>query len=154
MNSLINRYGGTVVAAFIIGLSVLMWRESLELVDSDSFIFPRVILLFMGITASFVVIRDLFWKSVNMPAQQAGSNFRRLALVCLLLATVALIPTVGMGFALAILMVVCIELSRFESWSLSHRLKLHAVGLTLVILLTWTFRTLLYVPLPVGILFK
>lgn len=154
MNSLINRYGGTGVAAFIVGLSILMWRESLELVDSDSYIFPRVIILCMGISASLIVLRDIFWKSNITVAQHTGSNVRRLALVCLLLVTVALIPWAGMGLALAMLMVLCIELSRFDKWSLTHRLKLHAVGLTLVILLTWTFRTLLYVPLPVGMLFK
>jgi len=131
----------------------VLWMDSYNLLDADAYVFPRVMIIGMCVTGSLVVVRDLLRVRAAEP-QAAGDGLRRVLLVLLMLITSALIPFIGMALALVILMAMAIELSRFETWTLRHRIILHGCGLALAIGLSVVFREFLYVPLPTGSLWS
>lgn len=149
MNTPHRQIGSAAIAALLVIFGVVLWIDSYSLLDPDSYVFPRVMIIGMALTGSLVVIRDL-WRDRASAQQPPGDALRRILLIVLMLATIALIPYLGMGMGLVLLMIGAIELSRFEPWSTRHRLLLHGIGIALAVALTVIFRELLYVPLPMG----
>ena len=149
MNTAKRQLGSALVAALIVLFGVVLWVDSYSLLDPDSYVFPRVMIIGMAITGSLVVIRDL-WKARASEDYPPGDAVRRILLIVLMLATAGAIPFIGMGLGLVLLMLGAIELSRFEPWSARQRLLLHGIGIAIAVGLTVVFRELLYVPLPMG----
>ncbi len=149
MNRPNKQLGSALVAALLVLFGAVLWIDSYSLLDPDSYVFPRVMIIGMAITGSLVMIRDL-WKARDSEAYPPGDALRRILLIVLMLASAAGIPFIGMGLGLVLLMIGAIELARFEPWSWRQRILLHGIGIALAIGLTVVFRELLYVPLPMG----
>lgn len=144
-----RQLGSVLIAALLVLFGIVLWVDSYSLLDPDAYVFPRVMIIGMTVTGSLVVIRDL-WRERATEAYPPGDALRRILLIVLMLVATALIPFIGMGAGLVLLMIGAIELSRFETWSSRQRLLLHGIGIVLAIGLTVIFRELLYVPLPMG----
>jgi len=141
--------GGMVIAAiFVLVGAVSIW-DTTTMVDSDSFVFPRTVAIFLiGFSLFYIV-----WNFVKPPkgqkaAAQAGSAFRRVGLVVSMVVSALIMPYTGFMvagiFAFATIMV----FAMYEQWT-SRRLVLYPIICVAVVSGFYVlFAKALLVPLP------
>ncbi len=151
-----NRDTASVVMAclFIIVGLVALW-DTTNMMDSDSYVFPRAIAIAM-ILFSLALI---FWKLTKPAAIKdadgsGASNVRRIALVGTMLLSCLLMPWLGFlisGFATFFLLMV---VAMYDTWTRAKIIVYPLIAVVVVLGFYGLFAHLLQVPLPVGTLFE
>jgi len=144
-----------VVACLFIILSIISLWDTTTMLDSDSYVFPRAIAIAMILLSLILIV----WNLVRPVAETKEtvkdlSTIRRISLVTVMLFSSLLMPWLGFlisGFAtFSLLMLV----SMFDEWSLKKKLIYPLIAATIVAGFYTLFSKLLFVPLPVGLLFE
>lgn len=147
--------GGTVVAALLILMGAAMWWDTTSMVDRDSYVFPRAIILIMWLMCAIVIVRNLLRKRPRPASDEPeGSHARRVALVAAMLAGSLAMPAIGFALSGIIVFGVLMVLAMYDPWT-RHRLIVYPlVGLALSIGFYLVFKEFFLVPFPEGMLFE
>ena len=142
-------------AVFILVAVIALW-DTTNMVDADSFVFPRAVAIAMIIFCMLLIAWDLIRPaSGNGEASVAGaSTVRRVSLVLAMLVSTALMPWLGFlisGFAAFISIMV---IAMYDQWTPFRKLVYPLVCAAFVVGFYFLFAELLLVPLPVGSLFE
>lgn len=148
--------GGMVVAAVFILVSVVALWDTTNMVDADSYVFPRTIAIAMIIFSILLIVWNLIRPEPgNGEAPTPGaSTVRRVGLVAAMLLSTALMPWLGFlvsGFAAFISIMV---IAMYDPWTRFRKLVYPLVCAAFVAGFYFLFAQLLLVPLPVGSLFE
>ena len=148
--------GGMVTAAVFILIAVVALWDTTNMVDADSYVFPRTVAIAMIVFSILLIIWNLLRPAAgNGEAAVAGaSTIRRVSLVVAMFLSTALMPWLGFllsGFA-AFLSIMFIAM--YDPWTRFRALVYPLVCLAFVVGFYFLFAKLLLVPLPVGSLFE
>ncbi len=141
--------GGMVISAiFVLVGAVAIW-DTTTMVDSDSFVFPRTVAIFLiGFSLFYIV-----WNFVKPPkgqkaAAQVGSTFRRVGLVVSMIVSAFIMPYTGFMvagiFAFATIMV----FAMYEQWTRRRLILYPIICVAVVSGFYLLFAKALLVPLP------
>ena len=154
MKSRKNDLPGTILAVIFIAIGCLAWWDTLDMGDSDSYVFPRAVIVTMILCSLLLIGRNLIWGGGTHHKPIDGSTWRRIGLVVSMLVAALAMPMFGfivVGLALfAALMV----LAMFEPWTRKLAIIYPLIGATIVVSFYVLFAILLNVTLPSGILFE
>ena len=148
--------GGMVTAAVFILIAVIALWDTTNMVDADSYVFPRAVaiamIIFCMLLIAWGLIRPL---PGNGEASAAGaSTIRRVSLVLAMIVSTALMPLLGFlisGFAAFVSIML---IAMYDQWTPFRKLVYPLVCAAFVVGFYFLFAELLLVPLPVGSLFE
>ncbi len=139
---------------FIIMGLVALW-DTTNMMDSDSYVFPRAIAIAMILFSLALIVWKLAKPAEKTDAAAAGaSNFRRIALVGTMLLSCLLMPWLGFlisGFATFFLLML---VAMYDTWTRAKIIVYPLIAVVVVLGFYGLFAHLLQVPLPVGTLFE
>ncbi|MEJ2575564.1 MAG: tripartite tricarboxylate transporter TctB family protein [Gammaproteobacteria bacterium] len=147
--------GGMVTAAVFILLAVVALWDTTNMMDADSYVFPRTVAIAMIVFSLLLIAWNLILP--NAGDGEAGppgaSTPRRIALVAAMLVSALLMPLVGFlvsgFFAFAAVMLSAM----FDPWTRFRLVVYPLVAVATVLGFYFLFGKLLLVPLPVGSVF-
>jgi putative tricarboxylic transport membrane protein len=151
-----NRDMASVVMAclFIIMGVVALW-DTTNMMDSDSYVFPRAIAIAMILFSLALIVWKLAKPAARKDANGIGaSNFRRIALVGVMLLSCLLMPWLGFlisGFATFFLLML---VAMYDAWTPAKKIIYPLIAVAVVLGFYGLFANLLQVPLPIGTLFE
>ena len=148
--------GGILAAGFMILIGGLAIWDTLDMTDSDSYVFPRAVVIAMITLSLIYILRQLLRPGIgsNDEAGMAGgSNPRRVGLVASMIGGSLLMPWVGF-LPSGLLVFGCIMwLAMYDEWTPKLRWLFPLVGVVIVVGFYLLFAILLSVPLPTDLLF-
>ncbi len=133
-----------VVAA--VGLLVLFEASRL---NDDAAVFPETVAMALLVFVGLGLLRLIVFRR-GEPAPPGGSWPRRIALPAIMLGGVALVPILGFGTAGAAMGLALLLVALHERPSLSLALRMVLSVVAVILAVTYAFRDLLSVPLPLG----
>ena len=151
-----NRDMASMVMAclFIIMGVVALW-DTTNMMDSDSYVFPRAIAIAVILLSLALIVWKLAKPAAKKDAEGIGaSNFRRIALVGVMLLSCLLMPWLGFlisGFATFFLLML---VAMYDPWTRTKIIIYPLIAVVVVLGFYGLFAHLLQVPLPVGTLFE
>ncbi len=148
---------GIIIAVTLICLgSAALWNTT-SMLDSDSYIFPRVIVLVM----IFLCTTFIVWQatlSANKQKDDTSSNevfsLRGLVLVLAMLIGALLMPFIGFIASSLIIFFVVVGCAMYNTWTRKRQIVYPMVGTFIILVAYFVFVKLLLVPLPSGSLFE
>lgn len=140
--------GGTVIAVLGLILSVLCWIDTERMVDADSFIFPRAVILVMGGLCLGLILRNLLLPGARPAPPLEGSPRRMILLVAIMLVTGVLVSVLGFMLSNLLAFAALMAVSQWERWSRRTLALYSVIGAAIVIGFYLTFKFALAVPLP------
>lgn len=148
--------GGMVTAAVFILVAVVALWDTTNMVDADSFVFPRAVAIAMIIFCMLLIAWGLIRPIPGDGEASApgASTTRRVSLVAAMLGSTALMPWLGFlisGFAAFVSIML---IAMYDEWSPFRKLVYPLVCAAFVVGFYFLFAELLLVPLPVGSLFE
>jgi putative tricarboxylic transport membrane protein len=141
--------GGMVVAAIFIVVGIVSIWDTTRMVDSDSYVFPRTVALFMiSFSAIFIV-----WNFMKPPATDAvgrapGSTIRRVGLVVSMLGCAFIMPFTGFFIAGISVFALIMMFAMYEQWTRSRLILYPVICVIVVSGFYLLFAKALLVPLP------
>jgi hypothetical protein len=147
--------GGMVMASLFILIAVIALWDTTNMMDSDSFVFPRAIAIAIIVFSLALIVWNLL-KPVaeKKEALTDASTLRRTALVAVMLVSCALMPWLGFllsGFTTFLLLML---VAMYDQWTLKKKIIYPLIAAAVVAGFYTLFSKLLLVPLPVGLLFE
>lgn len=146
--------GGMAVAAALIVLGGFVLHDATTYVDVDSKVFPRTVAMVMIACSVIVIVRNLLWPPAAGETPAPASLPRRLGLVAAMLASVLVMPWVGILFSGLGAFAALMALAMYDPWTRFRLIVYPLVAVAMVVAFYVLFGQVLQVPLPVGALFE
>ena len=139
---------------FILIASISIW-DTTNMMDSDSFVFPRAIAIAMIVLSIMMIVWNLVRPSAaGREEQQAGSTVRRTLLVVVMLVSCFAMPLLGFLISGILCFGVLMLVAMYDVWTPQKKIVYPIVAAAIVLGFYTLFSNLLKVPLPVGLLFE
>lgn len=149
--------GGIIVSVLMIIIGVIAIWDTTSMLDSDSYVFPRVVAGSMiGLSILFIV-KQFVAPSMgrNDDAGLAGgSHIRRACLVVAMVVCALLMPVLGFLISGILVFITIMMLAMYDKWTAKLKVVFPLVGVAIVGGFYLVFAKLLLVPLPVGAIFE
>ncbi|THB76153.1 MAG: tripartite tricarboxylate transporter TctB family protein [Desulfobulbaceae bacterium] len=147
--------GGMVMACvFILIASISLW-DTTNMMDSDSYVFPRAIAIAMIVMSLFLIIWNIVRPAGFMQEEhQKGSAARRIFLVAVMLLSCLVMPWLGFLISGIVTFGLLMLVSMYDPWTRGRKIVYPLVAGVIVVGFYTLFSKLLLVPLPVGLLFE
>jgi len=147
--------GGMVTAAVFILIAVIALWDTTNMVDADSYVFPRAIAISMIVFSLLLIVWNLVRPSgADGEAGPPGASTpRRLALVAAMLLSAFLMPVVGFLVSGLFAFLAIMLTAMFDPWTRFRLVVYPLVAVAVVLGFYFLFGELLLVPLPVGSVF-
>ena len=148
--------GGIAVAGLMIVIGGVAIWDTLDMADSDSFVFPRAVAGAMIVLSILYIVRQIFRPGAGSNDEAGlvgGSNLRRAGLVAAMVGGSLAMPWVGFMVSGIVVFGAIMLLAMYDEWTARRRWLFPVVGLVIVIGFYVMFAHLLSVPLPVGLWF-
>ncbi len=145
--------GGTVCAALFILLGAFALYDTTQMVDRDSYVFPRAIIGAMMALSIVVIFRTLVRPGGAAKEHRPGSTARRGALVAAMLAATLAMPYLGFLLSGLLVFAALVVIAMYDPWTRFRLIVYPLVSLAIVFGFYTLFKTVLLVPLPEGVLF-
>lgn len=148
--------GGMITAAIFIFVAVVALWDTTNMVDADSFVFPRAVSIAMIVFCVLLIAWGLIRpQSQNGESSPPGaSTVRRVGLVVAMFASTALMPWVGFLISGVVAFASIMLIAMYDRWTRFRMLVYPLVCAAVVVGFYFLFAELLLVPLPVGSLFE
>ena len=145
---------GTLTAGvFILVAAAALW-DTTTMVDADSYVFPRAVLIAMIIFCGLLIVRNLARPGPAGASASAGSSTpRRVLLVAAMLGSTALMPVVGFFLAGLAAFLAIMMIAMYDTWTPYRRIVYPLSCGAIVVVFYILFTRVLLVPLPGGLLF-
>lgn len=155
-NASLQRDTSSIVMAclFIFVAVVFLW-DTTNMLDSDSYVFPRAVAIAMIVFSLLLIV----WHVVK-PRKTAGeplpgaSTVRRVALVAAMLTGCAAMPWLGFLIPGIVSFFALMYIAMYDRWTPKRMVLYPIMAVAIVVGFYTLFGNLLQVPLPVGSLFE
>ncbi len=148
--------GGMVTAAvFILIAAVALW-DTTNMVDADSYVFPRAVAIAMIVFCMMLIAWNLIRPVAGNgePSVPGASTVRRVSLVLAMLVSSALMPWLGFLISGFVAFFSIMMIAMYDQWTPFRKLVYPLVCAAFVVGFYFLFAELLLVPLPVGAAFE
>ncbi len=148
--------GGIVVSGLMIVVAVVAIWDTLDMADSDSYVFPRAVAGAMILLSLLYILRQLVRPGAGTNEEAGlvgGSNPRRIGLVIVMVGGSLAMPWTGFMISGIVVFGAIMGLAMYDEWTPRLRWLFPLSGLVIVIGFYLLFAHLLSVPLPTGVLF-
>ena len=141
--------GGMAVSAVLVLVGAVAIWDTTNMVDSDSYVFPRTVAIFLiGFSLFYIV-----WNFIKPPAGQkaavqGGSTFRRVGLVVAMLTSGFIMPYTGFMIAGVFAFATIMVFAMYEQWTRRRLILYPIICLAVVSGFYVLFAKALLVPLP------
>ena len=147
--------GGLAVSSLFIIIAVVALWDTTNMMDADSYIFPRAIAIAMlGFNLLLIGRTFLVQAEEKEKVQAEASTKRRIALIGGMLISCIMMPYLGFLISGVTTFFFLMLVSMYDQWTPKRKIIFPLVALCLVVGFYMLFSKLLLVPLPVGILFE
>ena len=148
--------GGMVTAAVFILVGVVDLWDTTNMVDADSYVFPRTVAIAMIVFCILLIAWNLIRPASGNGDQPApgASTPRRVGLVAAMLASTLLMPWVGFILSGLAAFLSIMFIAMYDRWTRFRMILYPLVCAGFVVGFYFLFAELLLVPLPVGTLFE
>ena len=122
-NNSIDRGGIAVAGVMIVIGAVAIW-ETLDMADSDSFVFPRAVAIAMVTLALVYILRQLLRPGLgnnDEAGMLGGSNPRRIGLVAAMVGGSLAMPWLGFMFSGIVVFAAIMLLAMYDEWTPTRR---------------------------------
>ncbi|PIE64788.1 MAG: hypothetical protein CSA26_06255 [Desulfobacterales bacterium] len=147
--------GGLIIASLFILIAVVMLWDTTNMMDSDSYVFPRAVAIVM-IALNILLIFRMLTKRITAEEKKEApdaSSVRRVALIIGMLFSCVLMSYLGFFVSAIITFLLLIRVSMYDEWTVTRKLLYPAVALALVTGFYLLFSEILLVPLPTSTVF-
>jgi putative tricarboxylic transport membrane protein len=144
---------GVVMGCLFILLAMILLWDTTNMMDSDSYVFPRAIAVGMILLSLMLIAWNLIKPVEKTETVSDASTIRRTFLVVVMILSCLLMPWLGFlisGFATYILLML---VAMYDEWTSRKKLIYPLIAAAVVAGFYTLFSKLLFVPLPVGLLF-
>ena len=139
---------------FIFIAAISLW-DTTNMLDADSYVFPRAIAIGMIILSLALIIWHLVKpRRKKTDAVTAASTTRRVALVIAMLAGCLAMPWLGFLIPGITTFFLLMFIAMYDEWSMKRKILYPLVAVAIVVGFYTLFGNLLQVPLPVGSFFE
>ena len=148
--------GGIAIAGLMIVVGAVAIWQTLDMSDSDSFVFPRAVAGAMILLSLVYILRQLVRPGAGSNDEAGlvgGSNLRRSGLMVVMVGGSLAMPWTGFMISGIIVFAAIMLLAMYDEWTPRRRWLFPLVGLVVVVGFYLLFAELLSVPLPTGVLF-
>lgn len=146
--------GSIISCLALIIVAVVFYYDTTTMVDSDSYVFPRAIILMLLLTAIIRVVQDVIAPS-EIVSKHLGQNYiRSILLVLTLLVSISLIPFIGFLMSMGIAYFAIMYLAMHERWTRQRAWTYPVVAIIVVATLYLLFVHAFNVQFPEGMLFE
>lgn len=145
--------GSIVCTAALILVGGVFYYDTTTMVDSDSFVFPRAIILMMVVMALIRLVIELATPHCPQRGTLGGNYLRSVLLVVTMVISVSLIPSLGFLAAIMIAFFSIMYLSMYEHWTRTRTWAYPAVAVLVVTSLYFLFEKVFVVQFPESSLF-
>lgn len=148
-----NTAGLVMSSLFILVAAIALW-DTTNMMDADSFIFPRAIAIAMIVLNLILIARNLIGASDDdEPGKEGASTVRRVCLTLGMLLGCVMMPFFGFLISGVITFILLMLIAMYHQWTAKTMVVYPMVAVATVVGFYLLFSKLLLVPLPVGILF-
>lgn len=147
-------FGGTVICCLFILLSAISLWDTTNMLDSDSYVFPRAIAIALIIFSIMLIVWNLLHPDAEEKQQrQNESTPRRVLIVLLMLLSCFVMPWLGFLLSGVLTFGLLMVVSMYHEWDPRKRIIYPLIAISIVVGFYTLFSKLLLVPLPTGLLF-
>ena len=144
----IRDLGGLVCAAlFILGGCLALW-DTTQMVDADSYVFPRAVAIAMIVFSIAFIVWNFVHPATEGLEAGPGSTPRRIGLVLTMLGCAVIMPYTGFVIAGAAAFFILMVIAMYEKWTHGRLVVYPLVCLAVVFGFYALFAKALLVPLP------
>jgi putative tricarboxylic transport membrane protein len=139
---------------FILIAVVSLW-DTTNMLDADSYVFPRAVAIAMIVLCLVLIIWHLVKPRLEPDqARVQTSTIRRVALVAAMLAGCLAMPWLGFLIPGITTFFLLMFIAMYDEWSMKRKILYPLVAVVIVVGFYTLFGNLLQVPLPVGSFFE
>ncbi len=146
--------GGTVMCCLFILLAAVSLWDTTNMMDSDSYVFPRAIAISLIVFSITLIIWNLTHPVVAQQYPQKESTARRILLVGLMLLSCLIMPWLGFLASGVITFGLLMLVAMYHEWNIKNRIIYPLIAVAIVVGFYTLFSKVLLVPLPVGLFFE
>lgn len=125
--------GSILCAVALIGVGIVAYIDTTFMLDSDSYVFPRAVIIALVVFSLLGILKDIVKPSDQQRAPLSGNAWRSVFLVVTMLVSILLIPLIGFLLALQITFVLLMVVAMYERWT-TKRLMLYPLMAVVVVL--------------------
>jgi len=150
-----QNYGELVLPGLFILIAVIALWDTTNMMDSDSYVFPRAIAIAMIILNLLLIARKLLnlTNDKEQTRTVGASTFRRVALIIGMLISCMIMPYLGFLLSGIITFIFLMIISMYDEWTIKNKIIYPSTALITVIGFYLLFSKILLVPLPTGVFF-
>ncbi len=147
--------GGTVICCLFVLLAAVSLWDTTNMMDSDSYVFPRAIAISLIVFSIILIIWNLTHPDLAKQQQpQKESTVRRVLLVVMMLLSCLAMPWLGFLVSGVITFGLLMLISMYHKWNTKNRIIYPLIAVAIVVGFYTLFSKVLLVPLPVGLFFE
>ena len=146
--------GGMIMGCiFILVASLSLW-DTTNMMDSDSYVFPRAIAIAMIAMSLMLIVWNVIRPSTYPEEYPKASTVRRTFLVMVMLISCFAMPWFGFLISGILTFGLLILVAMYDEWTPGKKIVYPLLAVAIVVGFYTLFSKLLLVPLPVGLLFE
>ena len=147
--------GGTVMCCLFILLAAVSLWDTTNMMDSDSYVFPRAIAIALIVFSITLIFWNLTQPNPEKQEQpQRESTVRRILLVVLMLLSCLVMPWLGFLVSGVITFALLMLVAMYHEWNIKNQILYPLIAVAIVVGFYTLFSKVLLVPLPVGLFFE
>lgn len=147
--------GGTVICCLFILLAAISLWDTTNMLDSDSYVFPRAIAISMIVFSIMLIFWNLTHPDLTKQKEpQKESTVRRILLVAMMLLSCLIMPWLGFLVSGVITFGLLMLVAMYDKWHAKNRIIYPLIAVAIVVGFYTLFSKVLLVPLPVGLFFE
>lgn len=155
-NSPLQRDTATIgMACLFIFISFVFLWDTTNMLDADSYVFPRAVAIAMIVLSLALIVWHLVQPRLEKDESVVeASTSRRVALVAAMLAGCLAMPWLGFLIPGMLTFILLMFIAMYDEWSMKRKILYPLIAVAIVVGFYTLFGNLLQVPLPVGSLFE
>jgi len=144
---------GILCTAILMITAAIFYYDTTTMVDSDSFVFPRAIIMGILLLGMVRLCIDVVAKEVDKRPALNANYLRSILLIVTMGIGISLIPSLGFLPAIIITYITTMYLAMYEQWTLQRRWSYPLISVAVVTALFFLFERVFIVQFPEGTLF-
>lgn len=154
-NGPLQRDTSSIVMAclFIFAAVVFLW-DTTNMLDSDSYVFPRAVAITMIVLSLALIVWHMVKPRRRVGESITASTTRRVALIAAMLAGCLAMPWLGFLIPGMLTFLSLMGIAMYDRWTTKRMILYPIIAVAIVVGFYTLFGNLLQVPLPIGSLFE
>lgn len=144
---------GMLYTVILMITAAIFYYDTTTMVDSDSFVFPRAIIMGILLLGTVRLCIDAVAKEAEKRPSLNANYLRSVLLIVTMAIGISLIPSLGFLPAIILTYITTMYLAMYEQWTALRRWSYPLISIIVVTILFFLFERVFIVQFPEGTLF-